>query len=81
MNENLGDEQNDNSEEQENSEGDEIYDDNERRRREQVKKMMEDKKQQLSEIDVAVMKKEKNKDVIVLCLSVQFVLLQLLLPE
>ena len=30
---------------------------------------------------VAVMKKEKNKDVIVLCLSVQFVLLQLLLPE
>ena len=36
LNENLGDEQNDNSEEQANSEGDEIYDDNERRRREPV---------------------------------------------
>ena len=61
LNENLGDEQNDNSEEQENSEGDEIYDDNERRRREQVKKMMEDKKQQLSEIERRRNEKRKRQ--------------------
>ena len=61
LNENLGDEQNDNSEEQENSEGDEIYDDNERRRREQVKKMMEDKKQQLSEIERRRNEKRKKQ--------------------
>ena len=58
---NLGDEQNDNSEEQANSEGDEIYDDNERRRREQVKKMMEDKKQQLSEIERRRNEKRKRQ--------------------